>query len=171
MPLYASGVQIPADLSGALSGPGSPGYNAYNKIGQNYAGAQQQFAQDANARGMNGAAATAPNSYAGNQFATKQGLDVGNLESALGGGLGNTAYQNTLQQRDFGQNEALAAQVAALNKPNLLQQVLGGIGNVGGTAAQIYGAWGRNGGGGNIGGYAPGSASMNGYYVNPFSNV
>lgn len=145
MALYASGVQINPTLSGAISGQGSPGYNAYNTINKNYAGAQQGLANDAAARGMNPAGSVGPNSYAGNRFATTQGLDTGNLESALGGGLGNTAYQNALAQRDYTQNVGLANEVGALNKPNLLQQVLGGIGNVGGTAAQVYGAWGKNG--------------------------
>jgi hypothetical protein len=141
MALYASGVTIPTDLSGAIGGAGT---NAYNKIKQNYGTAQGQFGQDATARGMNGVAAIGPGSYAGGQFATKQGLDVGNLESALGGGLGNTAYQNTLQQRDFGQQAQIAEEIARLNKPDLLSQVLGGLGSVGGTTAQIYGGFGKN---------------------------
>jgi hypothetical protein len=142
--LYASDVRVPADLSGSLSGTGSPGFNAYNAINSNYVNAKKQFGADAQARGMNGASSVGPNSYAGNRFGTMQGLDVGNLESALGGELGNTAYGNTLQQRDFGQQEQIASEIAALNKPDLLQSILGGIGNVGGTAAQIYGMYGRN---------------------------
>lgn len=139
--LYASDVKIPDALSGAIS---STGTNAYNTIASNYGKAKGQFGQDATARGMNGNAATGPGSYAGNRFATTQGLDVGNLESVLGGGLGNTAYNDTLAQRDFQQQEQLAEEAAALNKPDLLQQILGGIGNVGGTAAQIYGMYGKN---------------------------
>lgn len=146
MALYASGVQIPTDLSGIISGPGSPGYNAYNTIGSNYAAAKNKLMGDAAARGMNPAGVVSPDSYGGQRMAAVQGLDVGNLESALGGGLGNTAYQNTLAQRDFGQQSQLAQEIARLNKPDLLQQILGGIGSVGGTAAQIYGAWGKNAG-------------------------
>lgn len=155
--LYASGVTIPSDLSGALSGVGTP---SYNTIGANYAAAKGKLARGATTMGMNGAAAAGPNSYAGNQLNMAQGRDVGNLESALGGGLGNTAYQNTLQQRDFTQNEDLARQVADLNKPDLLQQILSGVGNVGGTAARIYGAWGKNAPGFNPTGYGGGSGQL-----------
>src|SRR4029077_8895635 len=113
-------------------------------INSNYNKAKSQFGADASARGMNGVAAAAPGRYVRDQFATKQGLDVGNLESALGGGIGNTAYGNQLQQREFGQNVDLANLVGSLNKPDTLESILGGLGNVGGTAAQIYGAWGKN---------------------------
>lgn len=149
MALYAGNVNIDPTLSGALSGANGPGTNAYNKIKQNYGQAQGQFGADAAARGMSASAAVGPGSYAGDQFATKQGLDVGNLESALGGGLGKTAYQNTLAQRDFGQNEQLAEQAGALNKPDLLQEILGGIGGVGKTAATYYGMK-KGGGSGNM---------------------
>ena len=145
MSLYASGVNIDPTLAGSLSGQGSPGYNAYNKIKQNYAGAQGQFGADASARGMNAGAATSPNSYYGTQSTAKQGLDVGNLESALGGGVGNTAYQNALQQRDFQQQSALANQVGSLAGMSTLEQALGGLGAVGGTAAKVYGAYGSRG--------------------------
>lgn len=144
MALYASGVSVPAGLSGALGGGGGIGFNASNAIGSNYAKAKSQLSADATARGLNGNASVAPGSYSGNQLATKQGLDTGNLESALGGGLGSTAYENTLQQRGFGQNEDLATQIAELNKMSTLQQVLAGLGQVGGTATQIYGAFGKN---------------------------
>src|SRR5579872_342771 len=103
MALYAGGIGIDPTLKASLSGVGGPATNAYNNINANYGAAKNQFGADASARGLNGVAATAPGSYAGGQFATKQGLDVSNLESALGGGLGNTSYQNALQQRDFGQ--------------------------------------------------------------------
>jgi hypothetical protein len=176
MSLYASGVTIPADLSGAISGVGSPGYNAAGAIGNAFSASKNKLAQGASARGMNGAAITGPNSYAGNQAAVGQNLATGNLESALGQGLGNTAYQNTLAQRDFGQNEQLANETAALNKPGLLEQILSGVGNVGGTAARIYGAYGKNAGGGNSGAgtsgelppslsYIPGGSAYN-YYMN-----
>jgi hypothetical protein len=155
MALYASGIGIPQDLSSAISGPGG---TAYNKIKQNYGQAQGQFASDALARGQKAGVATGPNSYAGQQFPIKQNLDIGNLESALGGGLGNTAYSNALQEREFGQNQQLAEQAAALNKPDLLQQILQGIGGVGKTAATYYGMKGRGGSGGYSGG-------------DPFSNV
>lgn len=144
MALYASDVKIPPDLSGAISGVGSPGYSAYNTINANYGAAKKRMMGDAATLGMNPDVMTGPNSYGGQRLAATQGLDVGNLESALGGGLGQTGYQNTLQQRDYEQQRQLAEEIGRLNKPDLLQQILGGVGSVGGTAAQIYGAYGRN---------------------------
>lgn len=140
MTMQASGIGIDPTLAGALGGAGSPGYNASKKIGQNYAGAGSNFAADASARGMNGAAATGPNSYYGSQAATKQGLDTGNLESALGGGLGNTAYTSALQNRDYQQQMQLAKQVGSQAGLSSLEQALGATGAVGGAAAKIYGA-------------------------------
>lgn len=144
MSLYASGVTIDPTLSGSLAGVGSPGYNASNNIAANYAAAKKKMGNDASVRRMNATAATGPSSYGGNQLAVKQGLDTGNLESALGGGLGTTAYQNALQQRDFEQQESLANQVGSLNGMNTLEQVLGGVGSVGSAAATAYGAFGKN---------------------------
>ena len=144
MALTAQNIGIDPTLKGILSGPGSPGYTAQNNITNNYKSALGTIGSDASARGMNGAAAMGPNSYAGQQSGIQQNLATGNLESALGSGLGNTAYNDALQNRDFQQNVNLAKQVAALNKPDLLQQILSGVGNVGGTAASIYGAWGKN---------------------------
>lgn len=144
MALYASGVTIPADLSGSIAGVGSPGYNASNNIASNYVAAKKRFGGDASVRGMNAGAATGAGSYTGGRLATTQGLDTGNLESALGGGVGSTAYQDALSQRDFQQQSQLANQIGSLNGMNTLEQVLGGVGAVGGTAAKIYGAYGSN---------------------------
>lgn len=141
MSLYSSDVKIDPTLSGTLSGVGTP---AYNTINSNYDAAKKKLMGDASARGMNGAAAVAPGSYAGTRLAATQGLDTGNLETALGQGIGSTAYNNTLQNREYNQNTQLANEIGALNKPDLLQQILSGVGNVGGTAAGIYGAWGKN---------------------------
>lgn len=140
MALYASDVKINPTLAGSISGSGSPGYNAYNAINSNYGAARKKLIDDATTRGVS----AGPGSYADQRLTTTQGLDTGNLEAALGGGLGNTAYQDTLAQREYGQNTQLANEVGRLNKPDLLQQILSGVGNVGGTAAQIYGAWGKN---------------------------
>jgi len=140
LPIQASGVKISPDLTGAISGIGA---NAYNTIGSNYNKARQQQMQEGNVLGLP-SAATGPNSYGAQRMAATQGLDVGNLESALGGGLGETSYQDTLSQRDFLQKQQLAEEAAKLAKPSLLQEILGGIGSVGGTGAQIYGAWGKN---------------------------
>lgn len=149
MPMYASDVKIAPDLSSAIGGIGK---NAYGAINSNYDAAKQKMLQDANARGM---APGGPNSYGSQRMATSQGLDVGGLESAIGGGLGDTSYKDKLAQREFEQNKSLAEEAASLNKPGLLEQILGGIGQVGGPMAQAYGAWGGRktqnvgGGGGN----------------------
>lgn len=139
--LYATDVKIPPDLGASLKGIGT---NAYNSIGSNYDAARKKLSDEASARGMKGSAITAPGSYSGQRFGASQGLDVGNLESALGGGLANTGYQDTLAQRDYEQNRQLAEEAGSLNKPDLLQQILGGIGSVGGTVGGIYGAFGKN---------------------------
>lgn len=145
MALYASDVKINPTLSGTIGGVGSPGYNASAAIGANYANAKKKMMSDATARGVNPGAATGPNSYFGNQQGTAQGLDTGNLEAALGGGLANTAYNDALSQREYNQNMELARETGALNKPSDLQSALGAIGQLGGTTAQLYGAFGRPG--------------------------
>ena len=139
-PITAQNVKIPADLTAALGGIGTA---AYNNIGSNYGVAKKKLAGDASTLGMN-PNVTGPNSYAASRLGTGQNLDTGNLASVLGSGLGETGYQDTLSQRDFSQKNQLAEEIARLNKPDLLQQILGGVGQVGGTAAQIYGAYGKN---------------------------
>lgn len=146
MPLYASDVKIPADLSGAISGVGSPGYNAYNQINSNYGAARKKLKTDTSVRGMAGDPTANPNSYESQRLAATQGLDIGSLESALGGGLGDTAYKNRLGEREYDQNTQLADEIGALNKPDLLQQIFGGIGAVGGPIATYYGLRGLRGG-------------------------
>lgn len=149
MALTAQDVKIAPDLSATM---GSIGTNAYNNIGANYAKAKGQIGQDASTLGRNGVAAIAPNSYAGQRMAATQGLDIGGLESALGGGVANTAYADTLHQRDFNQSEQLANEAAQLNQPSLFEQIMQGIGSVGKTGAAYYGASkGAGGGGGSSG--------------------
>lgn len=132
MPMYAQDVKIDPTLSGALSGVGSPGYNAYNQIGSNYGAARKKLGS-----------AAAPGSYADQRLSATQGLDVGNLETALAGGLGDTAYKNKLSERGYNQNVGLANEIGSLNKPDLLQQIFGGIGAVGGPLATYAGMKGR----------------------------
>lgn len=140
MALIASGVALNPTLSANLGGLGTTSSNA---IASNFNAAKKRISGDAQARGMNGAAATGPNSYAGDQLTRGQGIAQDNLASALGGGLGNTAYQDTLAQRDFGQQESLANQVGNLNSLSTLQQVLGGLGAAGSAGATAYGAYGK----------------------------
>ena len=142
MPLLASNVQLPTDLSGTFANIGGQGLAGINNV---YSQLQNRYANDA--RGFTpGGPGLGPNSYGGQRFAATKGLDIGGLESGLGGILGNTGYQNTLDQRDYNQKLQLAQQAAALNRPGLLQQIFQGIGSVGPTAAMAYGAFGGGGG-------------------------
>lgn len=120
MSLVASGVGLPPDLASTLS---TIGQGASGQIGQNYRNAQQQNNQQRNIAGLPG-----PSNYGTQRLGTQQGLDVGNLEATLGGGLGNTAYNNQLQQRDFNQSMDIANQIGNALRPNTLEQVLSGIG-------------------------------------------
>jgi hypothetical protein len=156
MPLTASGVALPPDLSSVFGGIGT---GTYNQIGQNYGGALSKATGDASAQGFSGG----PTDYTKQRLNTTQGLDIGNLATGLGNSLGNTSYNNALQQRDFTQNEALARQVASLNRPDLLQQIMMGVGAVGKPLATYAGMGGFSGGGGGGGGglgYGGGGGSM-----------
>ena len=123
MSLVASGVGLPPDLAQTLSTIGS---GAYGQIEQNYKGAKNQLDQDALIRGNSGGVPSG--SYGTQQLQRQQGLDTGNLEATLGGGLGNTAYNDTLQQRDFGQSMDIANQIGNALRPNTLEQIMAGIG-------------------------------------------
>lgn len=140
MALLPSNVTIPKDLSGAM---GSIGTDAYSNIGSNYADAKKKLMQDGQVRGQRGASVAGPNSYAGDRLSTAQGLDIGDLQSVLGGGLGSTAYKDVLSQRDYNQKIQLANEAAALNKPSTLEQIMRGIGSIGGPIAKYYGARGN----------------------------
>lgn len=131
-PISANNTTISPTLSGAISGVGSPGYNASSRIGANYDIARQNLGRKA-----------APGSYADQRLTTQQGLDTGNLESTIGGSLGSTAYSNALQNRDYGQNLGLAQQIGDLNKPSQLQQIFQGVGSVAKPLAAYYGMRGR----------------------------
>lgn len=143
MPLTAQNINIDPALAMSLRGGGA---SAYNKIKQGYGQAQGAFGADAAARGMSAGAATGGGSYYGTQAPISQGLAVGGLQNALGGGLANTSYSNALQQREFDQNADLARQAGALNKPDTLQEILAGLGGVGGAVGSYYGMKGKMGG-------------------------
>lgn len=162
-PITAKNTTISPALAATM---GSIGTTAYKNIGSNYAGAKTKLANDATARGMSGSKATAPNSYAGQRLATTQGLDTGNLESALGGQIGSTAYQDTLQNRDYQQQSSLAQQIADLNRPSKLQQIFQGIGAVGKPVATYAGMAGRSGSGSPSYGYSAPSGGGSAYNIN-----
>lgn len=131
-PITAKGTSISPDLAAALGGAGAV---ASTKIRSNYADANKKQAMGAKALGKR----TGSNSYGAERMATTQGLDQGNLEAALGGQLGSTAYENALQDRDYDQNLGLVDQIAALNRPDMLEQIFSGIGAVGTPVADYMG--------------------------------
>jgi hypothetical protein len=131
-PLTAKNINISPDLKATLGGIGT---SAYNNIGANYGGAATKMAGDTAARGL----APGSNSYGAERLGATKALDTGNLESALGGQMGQTAYSNALANRDYGQQMTLADQIAALNRPSTLSQIFSGIGAVGKPVAQYAG--------------------------------
>lgn len=142
MVMTAGQVNLPPDLSSIFSGIGT---KAYNQIGQNYGGALSKAAGDASAQGFAGG----PTDYTKQRLATTQGLDVGNLEAGLGGGLGNAAYKDTLAQRDYGQQKQLTDIIGNAMAPTTLQEIFAGIGGGGQAAGQMLPLMGMFGGGGN----------------------
>jgi hypothetical protein len=142
--LKASGVALPMGaLADTFSNIGS---GAMGAINSNYANLKGRTAQDSNVRG------TGQNSYAANRYGVQQGLDTGNLEATLGGGLGDTAYKDVLSQRGYNQQSDLANQIAQLNKPSLLDQIFKGVGAIGKPVAAYAGAGGFDSSGGYGGG-------------------
>jgi len=130
--LYASGVAVPQDLSAALSGIASQGTQGISDI---YGRARQRQTQEGAVLGR----PAGSNSYGSQRLAQTQPLAQGGLEASFGGQLGNTGYQNTLQQREFNQNKQLADAYAQAMRPDLLMQVLSGLGAGAGAAGQYAG--------------------------------
>jgi hypothetical protein len=130
MALVASGVGLPPDLAQTLSTIGS---GASGQIAQNYGTANRQNNQNRTIAGLGG-----PSSYGTQQMETQEPLAQGNLEATLAGGLGNTAYNNQIQQRNFNQSMDVANQVGNALRPNSLEQIMSGIGGGANAAMQIY---------------------------------
>ncbi len=163
-PITATNTAIPKDLAGTFSAVGA---GALGGIGANYNNLAQRQQQESGARMQ----PPTGNSYGPQRFAVQQGLDTGNLESALGGQLGSTAYNDALSNRDYQQSASTADEIARLNRPSALQEIFKGIGAVGGPVATYAGAGGFGGsGGGNIpnanGSLPPRLSLYNGY--NPY---
>lgn len=162
MSLVASGVQLSPDLASSL---GQIGTKTSNNIKNNYGNATAQAGSDASARGMPGAG-----SYNTNRLNTTQGLDTGDLESVLGGSLGNTSYQDTLAQRDYAQQMQLADKVGSAAGLSSLEQVLGGVGSATKSATAAINAYNKN--NGSTPPPAPPPNSPNGYpYIINGDNV
>lgn len=133
MGLVAGDVALPQDLMSTFRGIGNDAKKA-NTV--NNAGLKKRFTTDAR-----------PNKggYFDERQGIQQGFDTANLESSLGGALGETAYKNKLGTRGYDENSALADQIGALNKPNLLQQIFQGVGAVGKPLSMYYGMSGMRG--------------------------
>lgn len=129
MSLVAGDVGLSPDLASSL---GQIGTARSKTIRGNYGTAAGQAGSDASARGMSGAG-----DYNTNRLNATQGLDEGNLESVLGGVLGNSSYQDKLAQRDYGQQMQLANEVGSTAGLSSLEQVLGGVGAATKTGAAI----------------------------------
>lgn len=140
-PITAKNTAIPAGLLAAF---GNVGAKAKENIGGNYDALAKRNQAEAGARGLGAGS----NSYAAERLPAQQALDIGGLESALGGDVGRLAYENRLQERDYGQNLSLADEIAALNRPSTLEEIFGGAGAVGKPVATYYGMRGRGGSGG-----------------------
>lgn len=135
-PRTAKDIAIPSGLSDALGGIAPAGKKA---ISGNYSDLSAGLGADASARGLRASS----NSYAPGRLETQQGLDIGALESALGGVAGNAAYGDFQAQNDYNQNLSLVDEIAALNKKTPLEQALEALGAVGPTAATFAAMKGR----------------------------
>lgn len=134
MALFASDVKISPTLGEAFTGIGQ---NTQGAIGNTYNAAKKRYAADD--RGLRpGGPDLSPNSYAGQRFATTQGLSSGSAASSLGGLAGDTAYKDTLAQRDYDQQRQIAEAAAEAARPSLLDQIMQGIGS--GASAGLQGA-------------------------------
>jgi hypothetical protein len=75
------------------------------------------------------------------------------IEDALLGALGNTSYDEMTKDHDQEQNLALANEIARLNAPSVLEQVLSGLGGgakAAGGFASLYKSLNRNQTGGSL---------------------
>lgn len=72
------------------------------------------------------------------------------IDNTLLGVIGGASKKDAYSARDYMQNMQLAKMIGKLNKPSVLQEVLGGLGDIAGTGSQLYGAFkGKFGTGGN----------------------
>lgn len=133
MALVASGVAIPDDLKQALSGPTK---KAQGNVGNIYNRLSSRLGSDRDVLGHAPASAGNVPDY-----------DLGESEAASSRGvndqlyqaLGGTSYQDTLNQREFNQNQSLAEQAGDLNRPGALEEALSGFGSASKLAGTGYG--------------------------------
>jgi hypothetical protein len=81
--------------------------------------------------------------------------DLGGVDSALAGALGNVSSQDYLSTQEYQRNLALAEMIGKLNHPSGLQGALGGALSGAAAGGSVGGPWGALAGGvaGGAGGY------------------
>lgn len=135
MPTTASQIAIPSSLTDVL---GQIGSGQQSAISGAYAKKKQQMLADA----LPGRATVlAPGSYASERLGTGENLSMGNLRSGLEQVLGNTAYGDWKNERDFRQNYELAKLAGELMRPSTVEQVLSGLGGGAQTGGQFMGLY------------------------------
>lgn len=136
MPLFAGGVKADPILQSAL---GEVGKKPQNDLRTVFDRARTGFAADRNARGVRGS------DYFDQQINQAQDLSERGLQGNLESVLGNTTYGNFKTQRGYDENEALAREIAELNKPSTLEEVLMGLGGGAKMGGSLYSALGSRG--------------------------
>lgn len=118
--LYAGDVKLPTDLGPAYSGVAG---TAEGRIASRYKQLGDRQTLEGAVRGMT----PGSNSYGPQRFATQKGLDTGSLEAALGGQLGQAGYTNTKNIRDYNQQRQIASLIGNAMRPDIAQQIMGGL--------------------------------------------
>lgn len=141
MALFAGGIKTDPGLSASL---GAIGNKQGNTIGNVYSRIRNRAATEATAPTMR------PSPYLADRLGTAEDFSQKGLSGALEGVLGDTSYKDSLAERDYQQNIGLAKRIGDLNKPSLMQEILGGLSGgakAGGGFASLYQALGQAKGG------------------------
>lgn len=133
MALLASDIKLPDDLSKALAPISGSARSSYESELARMA-ARRKSGQQASGRDV-GIDRTG---LIGHDIATNSALGYQSLDNALNSVLGNTGYEDYKIQSEYDQNEDLARQIGALNRPSTLEQVLSGLGGAAVTGLEGY---------------------------------
>lgn len=132
--MTAAGIKLDPGLTATL---GAQGKGPQNSLKAVYDRIRNNMSASRAGRGMGPAQ---PDNYATNRLNTAEGFSNANLKGGLEGILGSTALNEARQNRDFGQNYALAKYTGELNKPSPLEEILGALSGAANTGGQIAGA-------------------------------
>lgn len=116
---------------------GAPMKKGQNDIGSVYDRIRTGFKADSKARGVT------EGSYAPGRINTAQDLSEQDLTNRLQAVLGDTAYKDFQGDRGYSQQEGLAREIASLNSPSTLEEILGGLGGAAGVGGGLYAALGN----------------------------